>query len=59
MALVRLRGNSSKPWKPEDDRQLLALLRADASWPLIAATLRRSVLAVQQERGSSASLKKK
>jgi hypothetical protein len=26
VALVRLRGTSSKPWRPEDDQQLLALL---------------------------------
>ncbi len=27
VALVRLRGNSSKPWRPEDDQQPLALLK--------------------------------
>ena len=28
--MFRLRGNSSKRWRPEDDRQLLALLKAEA-----------------------------
>ncbi len=45
--MLRLRGNSNKRWRPEDDRQLLELLKAEASWALIAATLKRRFSAVR------------
>jgi hypothetical protein len=45
--LVRLRGNNNKKWKPQDDQQLLELLKAKATWPVIAATLKRRFSAVQ------------
>jgi hypothetical protein len=41
------RSNNSR-WNPEDDQQLLDLMDAEASWPLIAITLNRSVQAVQR-----------
>ncbi len=44
---MRLRGNSNKKWRQEDDQQLLELLKAQASWPLIAATLKRRFSAVR------------
>jgi hypothetical protein len=34
--------------RPKEDQQLLDLLAAEASWPLIAATLKRSIQAVQE-----------
>ncbi len=44
---MRLRGNSNKKWKPEDDQKLLELLKSEAPWPIIAATLKRRFSAVQ------------
>jgi Myb-like DNA-binding domain len=44
---VNLRGNNGKRWTPEDDQRLLALLKAEASWTLISATLKRRINAVR------------
>jgi biotin operon repressor len=40
--------NSNIHFAPEEDQQLLDLLAAEASWPLIAVTLKRSIQAVQE-----------
>jgi DNA-binding Lrp family transcriptional regulator len=35
-------------WTPEEDQRLLDLVAAEATWPLIAFNLRRSMQAVQE-----------
>jgi hypothetical protein len=35
-------------WTPGEDQRLLDLVAAEATWPLIAANLRRSIQAVQE-----------
>jgi hypothetical protein len=40
--------NSNIHFAPEEDQQLLDLLAAEASWPLIAVTLKRSIQALQE-----------
>jgi hypothetical protein len=44
---VKTGKRSDKRWTPEEDKQLLALFDAAASWPLIAITLERGVEGVQ------------
>jgi hypothetical protein len=43
-----MRLNSNIPWTPAHDQQLLDLVAAEATWPLIAATLGRSARAVKE-----------
>jgi len=40
--------NSNIHFAPEEDLQLLDLQAAEASWPLIAVALKRSIQAVQE-----------
>jgi biotin operon repressor len=40
--------NSNIRWTPEEDHRLLDLVAAEATWPLIAANLKRSIQAVQE-----------
>jgi hypothetical protein len=40
--------NSNIRWTREEDQRLLDLLAAEATWPLIALNLRRSIQAVQE-----------
>jgi hypothetical protein len=40
--------NSNIPWTPEEDQRLLDLVAVEATWPLIAANLKRSIQAVQE-----------
>jgi hypothetical protein len=40
--------NSNIQFAPEEDQRLLNLLVAEASWPLIAATPKRSIHALQE-----------
>jgi hypothetical protein len=40
--------NNNIPWTPAHDQQLLDLVAAEATWPLIAATLGRSARAVKE-----------
>ena len=42
------RKNFNVHFAPEEDQQLLDLLAAEASWPLIAVALKRSIQAVQE-----------
>jgi hypothetical protein len=44
---VKTGKRSDKRWTPEEDKQLLDLFDAEASWPLIAITLERGVEDVQ------------
>jgi hypothetical protein len=40
--------NSNLRWTPEEDQRLLDLVATEATWPLIAANLKRSIQAVQE-----------
>jgi hypothetical protein len=40
--------NRKGRWTAQKDQQLLDLLDAEASWPLIAITLKRSIQAAQE-----------
>ena len=40
--------NSDIRWTPEEDQRLLDLVAVEATWPLIAANLKRSIQAVQE-----------
>jgi hypothetical protein len=48
---VKTGKRSDKRWTPKEDRQLLNLFDAEASWPLIAITLERGVKDVQDRAG--------
>jgi len=45
---VKTGKRSDSRWTPKEDRQLLDLVEAEASWALIAITLDRGVQAVQE-----------
>jgi hypothetical protein len=40
-----------QPWKPEEDENLLALVKAGKSWVLISAKLERTIDHVQSRHG--------
>jgi hypothetical protein len=48
MTSVETGKNSNSSWTPEEDRQLVSLLNAEATWPLVAITLGRDVEGVQE-----------
>jgi hypothetical protein len=48
IASVKTGKRSDKRWTPNEDHQLLDLVDAEASWPLIAITLERGVEDVQE-----------
>jgi hypothetical protein len=48
IASVKTGKKTDRHWSPEEDRQLLDLVDAEATWPLIAITLGQSVQAVQE-----------
>jgi hypothetical protein len=48
IASVKTGKKSDRHWTPEEDQHLLDLVDAEATWPLIAITLGRSVQAVQE-----------
>jgi hypothetical protein len=48
--------NSNIRWTPEEDRRLLDLVAAEATWPLIALNLKRSI---QKQEGVVTGLKAK
>ena len=43
MTSVKTGEKSGQRWTPGDDRQLLELVDAEATWPLIAMTLKRGI----------------
>jgi hypothetical protein len=45
---MTLSPTSNIRWTPEEDQRLLDLVAAEATWPLIALNLRRSIQAVQE-----------
>jgi hypothetical protein len=51
IASVKTGKRSGERWTPEEDQRLLVLFDAEASWPLIAITLERSVEDVQERAG--------
>jgi hypothetical protein len=47
----KLDNKNNTPWAPGEDKQLVALLDAEATWPLIAITLGRDLESVQKRAG--------
>jgi hypothetical protein len=48
---VKTGKRSERRWTPKEDQQLLDLVDAEATWPLIAITLGRGVEDVQERAG--------